>query len=49
MLYAAANAITRAYRSRLSHIGLTYSQYLVMMVLWEADGITVKISHSNCI
>ena len=41
-LYAATNAITRAYRSRLSHIGLTYSQYLVMMVLWEADGITVK-------
>lgn len=41
-LYAATNAITRAYRSRLSHIGITYSQYLVMMVLWEADGITVK-------
>ena len=41
-LYAATNAITRAYRSRLSHIGLTYPQYLVMMVLWEADGITVK-------
>ena len=41
-LYASTNAITRAYRSRLSHIGLTYSQYLVMMVLWEADGITVK-------
>ena len=41
-LYAATNAITRAYRCRLSHIGLTYSQYLVMMVLWEADGITVK-------
>ncbi len=41
-LYAATNAITRAYRSRLSHIGLTYSQYLVMMVLWEVDGITVK-------
>ena len=41
-LYAATNAITRAYRSRLSYIGLTYSQYLVMMVLWESDGITVK-------
>ena len=41
-LYAATNAITRAYRSRLSHIGLSYPQYLVMMVLWEADGITVK-------
>lgn len=41
-LYAATNAITRAYRSRLSLIGLTYPQYLVMMVLWETDGITVK-------
>ena len=41
-LYAATNAITRAYRSRLSHVGLTYPQYLVMMVLWESDGITVK-------
>ena len=41
-LYAATNAITRAYRSRLSHIGLTYPQYLVMMVLWETDGIAVK-------
>lgn len=41
-LYAATNAITRAYRSRLSEVGLTYPQYLVMMVLWEADGISVK-------
>ena len=41
-LYAATNAITRAYRSRLSKIGLTYPQYLVMMILWETDGITVK-------
>lgn len=41
-LYAATNAITRTYRNRLSHIGLTYPQYLVMMVLWEADGLTVK-------
>ena len=42
MLYAATKAIARAYSSRLSHIGLTYSKYLMMMVLWEADGITVK-------
>jgi DNA-binding MarR family transcriptional regulator len=41
-LYAATNAITRTYRNRLNHIGLTYPQYLVMMVLWEADGLTVK-------
>lgn len=41
-LYAATNAITRAYRTRLSQIGLTYPQYLVMMILWEKDGLTVK-------
>lgn len=41
-LYAATNAITRAYQTRLSKVGLTYSQYLVMMVLWEKDGLTVR-------
>lgn len=41
-LYAATNAITRSYRNRLSKVGLTYSQYLVMMVLWEQDDLTIK-------
>ncbi|KQU67618.1 hypothetical protein ASC58_13910 [Phycicoccus sp. Root101] len=36
-LYAATNQITRAYRPLLDRIGLTYPQYLVMMVLWESD------------
>jgi MarR family transcriptional regulator, organic hydroperoxide resistance regulator len=36
-LYAATNAVTRAYRPLLDAIGLTYPQYLVMLVLWEAD------------
>lgn len=40
-LYASTNAITKAYRSRLNQIGLTYPQYLVMMVLWESDGVNV--------
>jgi DNA-binding MarR family transcriptional regulator len=35
-LYAASNLITRLYRPLLSKIGLTYPQYLVMMLLWEA-------------
>jgi DNA-binding MarR family transcriptional regulator len=34
-LYAATNTITRAYRPLLEQIGLTYPQYLVMMVLWQ--------------
>lgn len=36
-LYAATNQITRAYRPLLESIGLTYPQYLVMLVLWESD------------
>jgi DNA-binding MarR family transcriptional regulator len=41
-LYAATNAITRAYRGPLAEIGLTYPQYLVMLVLWEQGTQTVK-------
>lgn len=41
-VYAAEHAFTRFYKPRLDAIGLTYPQYLVFMVLWEADGITVK-------
>lgn len=41
-LYAATHALTRAYRSALEHSGLTYTQYLVMLVLWESDGISVS-------
>ncbi|MGP8306290.1 MarR family winged helix-turn-helix transcriptional regulator [Vibrio sp. YIC-376] len=41
-LYSAANAVIRAYRPLLDELELTYSQYLVMMVLWEQDGASVK-------
>ena len=34
-LYAASNAVTRVYRPLLTDLGLTYPQYLVMLVLWE--------------
>lgn len=34
-LYAATNAVTRAYRPDLMALGLTYPQYLMMMVLWQ--------------
>lgn len=36
-LYRASRAVTRAYRPLLEDIGLTYPQYLVMLVLWNAD------------
>lgn len=41
-LYSASNAVIRTYRPLLDSLDLTYSQYLVMMVLWESDGISVK-------
>ena len=34
-LYAASRALTRAYKPMLDELGLTYPQYLVMLVLWE--------------
>ncbi|WP_348625538.1 MarR family transcriptional regulator [Methylobacterium sp. 10] len=36
-LYAATNAVVRAYRPLLGELGLTYPQYLVMLALWQ-DG-----------
>ena len=41
-LYAATNSITRAYRAPLAKLGLTYSQYLAMLVLWQHGEQTVK-------
>ena len=41
-VYAAAHAFGRAYRSMLNHHDLTYPQYLVLLVLWEEEGLTVK-------
>lgn len=41
-LYSAANAIVRAYDPHLKEIDLTYPQYLVMMALWEKDGVRIS-------
>ncbi|MBR2086034.1 MAG: MarR family transcriptional regulator [Oscillospiraceae bacterium] len=40
-LYAAARTITNLYTPYLKPLGLTYTQYLVFLVLWEKDGIAV--------
>jgi DNA-binding MarR family transcriptional regulator len=40
-LYAAARAVTGAYTPYLKALNLTYTQYIVLLVLWEQDGITV--------
>ena len=41
-VYAAGHAFTRFYKPRLDALGMTYPQYLVFLVLWETDGLTVK-------
>lgn len=41
-LYTASKELTRLYRPILAPLNLTYSQYLVMLVLWEEDRIDMK-------
>ena len=41
-VYSAAHAFNAAYKPLLEPLGLTYPQYLVLMVLWEQDGLMVK-------
>lgn len=45
-LYTASRLLTQAYHPLLSEYGLTYPQYLVLLVLWEADAQPVNdIAH----
>ena len=41
-VYAASRLITREYQPFLDQLGITYPQYLVLLVLWETDRITVN-------
>lgn len=41
-VYAASRLITRIYQPYLDEIGITYPQYLVLLVLWEDDEVTVN-------
>lgn len=41
-LYAASRSVTARYRPLLDGLGLTYPQYLVMLVLWERDSVSVR-------
>jgi len=41
-VYSAAHAFNRAYKPILDRVGLTYPQYLVMLVLWERGSLSVK-------
>ncbi len=42
-IYSASRLITKAYKPHLDQLGLTYPQYLVLMVLWENDGLSVNM------
>ena len=41
-VYSTAHAFNRVYKPLLDKLGLTYPQYLVMLVLWERDGVPLK-------
>ena len=41
-LYATSLAMTQAYKPLLEPLGLTYPQYLVLLILWEDDGLGLK-------
>ncbi|HEY0842155.1 MarR family transcriptional regulator [Methylotenera sp.] len=41
-LYSASLSMTKTYKPLLSKLKLTYPQYLVLLVLWEKDGMTVN-------
>lgn len=41
-LYSTSLAMTKLYKPLLAELGLTYPQYVVMLVLWEGDGLMVS-------
>ena len=41
-LYACAKEVVRRYREPLEKLGLTYTQYVVMMAFWEFGGMSEK-------
>lgn len=42
-LYAASRLVTKCYQPLLDKLGLTYPQYLVLLILWEKDGVNLKV------
>ncbi|MBD2756568.1 MarR family transcriptional regulator [Spirosoma sp. BT704] len=42
-LYAASRLVTQCYQPALAELGLTYPQYLVLLILWETDSVNVKL------
>ncbi|MBT9392645.1 MarR family transcriptional regulator [Hymenobacter sp. NST-14] len=46
-LYAVSRLLTKAYQPFLQELGLTYPQYLVLLLLWEHEELTVKTLGEN--
>jgi DNA-binding MarR family transcriptional regulator len=46
-VYSASRAMTQAYRPLLKQLGLTYPQYLVMLLLWEKQG-QIETADASC-
>lgn len=42
-LYAASRLVTKCYQPVLDSLGITYPQYLVLMVLWETDSVSLSV------
>ena len=42
-LYSASLSMTQLYKPLLEPLGLTYPQYLIMLILWEQDGVSLKL------
>jgi DNA-binding MarR family transcriptional regulator len=42
-LYAASRLVTKCYQPVLDELGLTYPQYLVLLVLWETDSVNLSV------
>ena len=41
-LYAATNAVTRSYKPKLAKIGISYPQYILLLVLWQNGSLTIS-------
>ncbi|MDA3811047.1 MAG: MarR family transcriptional regulator [Spirochaetaceae bacterium] len=41
-LYASSRLVTRMYQPLLEKLDITYTQYLILLVLWEKNGLTIK-------
>ena len=46
-LYACSREVIKRYKPQLDKLNLTYTQYVVMLVLWEESNMTVKLRYKE--